>query len=196
MKARLLFALGALSLASLSGCGRAERSNEGSAPECTCTGDPVVDKALVAFLSKARAVHHEADAALDAGDPKKAITVLRSLVSGPRPRSGQETAPEVLEVVADTHARLADLESEAGDFDAAQKDVDLGLALAQKPTHFRGHLFEIRGIVLEREAKASKEKGDLPGAVKAATGAVEAFEQAIKIQDQVITEALGNAGKR
>ena len=52
--------------------------------------------------------------------------------------------PELVEVTADTFARIADLESEAGKFDEASRAVDAGLALATEATHYRGRLFELR----------------------------------------------------
>lgn len=160
---------------------------------------PVVDAALLAFLSKARAAHHIADIAEGANEPAKAIGSLEGLIRGPRP-GGAALPPEAAEVLADTHARVADLRSKMGAFPAALADVDQGLGLAQSPTHFRGHLFEIQGVVLERQAKALEAAGDAPGAEQAKTRAVDAFETAIKIQDRVIDEALsgkdhGRAGR-
>jgi tetratricopeptide (TPR) repeat protein len=146
----------------------------------------------MAFLSKARAAHHEADLAEQQGDAKRAVTVLQQLVGGPRPPG--PAAPEVIEVISDTFARLADLESAAGDFDAAGRDVDGGLKLATASTHFRGHLFEMRGVIEERRAKALAAKGDAAGAESAKQAAIKAFQQAIEIQDEVISKALGDAG--
>lgn len=163
--------------------------------DCTCAGEPVVDAALLAFLSKARAVHHEADLAELANDVPKAIAALERLLAGSRPARGAALPPEAAEVLADTHARLADLRSRVGAFAAAQRDVDDGLALAQKPTHFRGHLFEVRGVVHERQAKALEASGDAAGAARAKASAVDAFEAAIKIQDQVIDEALSGRAR-
>jgi tetratricopeptide (TPR) repeat protein len=190
---RALYALGLAVAVSLGGCARA--GNDGG--DCACAGEPVVDAALLAFLSKARAAHHQADLAQDDGNLDLAIAALEPVATGPRPVAANgELPPEAAEVIADVRARLADLRSDLGDFAAAERDVDQGLALAPKPTHFRGHLFEMRGLVHEREAKALDAQGDAPGAAKAKAKALDAFEMAIKIQDQVITEALGDAGKR
>jgi tetratricopeptide (TPR) repeat protein len=157
---------------------------------------PVVDTALLAFLSKARAAHHEADIIESSGDVAKAIAPLEALVRGPRPATGGSALPpEAAEVLADTHARLADLRSKIGDFAAAQRDVEQGLVLAVTPTHFRGHLFEVQGVVLERQAKALESSGDAAGAQRVKAKAVDAFETAIKIQDQVIQEALSGRGR-
>ena len=97
-------------------------------------------------------------------------------------------------MIADTRARLADLKSASGDFDAAGREIDEGLRLAAEPTHFRGHLVELRGLVEERRSAALKEKGDLKGAEAARQAAMKSFEQAIEIQDEVIARALGDAG--
>lgn len=165
----------------------------GAAPgsqACACepVAAPVVDPTLLAFLSKARAAHHEADLAEDDGDRERAVRALEKIVGGSRP--GGEPTPEVAEVIADTRARLADLRSALGDFERARADVEEGLRLAPGVTHFRGHLVEVRGLVEERRSKALKEKGDEAGAAKARDEALKAFEEAIEIQDQVIAEAL------
>lgn len=201
---RWSFAVAALLLAGLAaGCAQertgsdrygpppAPRSLPSAAGTCACEpGAPVVDPALLAFLSKARAAHHEADLADGSDDRAAAIRALERLVAGPVPPS----APEVAEVLADTRARLADLRSASGDFDAATRDVEAGLLLATEPTHFRGHLLELRGVIAERRSMALKEKGDLAGAEAAKQAAMKAFEEAIAVQDDVITRALGDAG--
>jgi hypothetical protein len=185
-----LVAAAALAGLALVECGRA---GDTAASDCVPVGETVVDRALVAFLSKARAAHHEADLALEGGDTELAIAALEGLVGGPRPGHG-ESPPEVAEVLADTWARLADIQSDLGDSSAALGCVAEGIALAPAPTHFRGHLFEVKGVVLERQAKALDASGDVEGAARAKAAAVDAFEAAIKIQDQVIREALPGVG--
>jgi len=161
---------------------------------CACEpgSGPVVDPVLFAFLSKARVAHHEADIAEEAKDRAAAIRALERLIQGPQPGSGAP-APEAQEVLADTRARLADLKSAEGDFDAASRDIEAGLRLATTPTHFRGHLIEIRGVLEERRSAALKAKGDLPGAEAAKQAALRSFEEAIEVQDEVILQALGDA---
>jgi tetratricopeptide (TPR) repeat protein len=158
------------------------------APEGDRAGaERVVDASLFSFLSKARATHHLADLSLEVGDRSAAIAELEQLVTGPRPAS----SPEVVEVLADSHARLADLRSQGGQFDAAERDIQKGLVLAREPTHFRGHLFEVRGLVEERRMQSLREAGDTAGAERARKLALEAFEAAIEVQDEVIRAALG-----
>ena len=158
--------------------------------DCTCAGAPVVDPTLLAFLSKARAAHHRADLLQDDGDLDLAIAALEPVVAVPRPGG----APEADEVVADTYARLADLKSDLGDFDPALRDVEAGLALAARPTHFRGHLLEIEGVVLERRYRALDAMGETEEAARVKAQALDAFKGAIDVQEQVIDEALKNAG--
>ena len=159
-----------------------------AAPACACDDDePVVDPTLLAFLSMARSAHHDADLALESGDRATAAAALDRVVKAPWPG---KRPPEVIEVTADTLARIADLESEDGRFDEAARHVEEGIALATEPTHFRGRLFEVRGLVEERRAKALKDKGDADGAERARKTAMESFGQAMDIQEDVIGRAL------
>jgi len=174
-----------------SGCARSERAAAQPAA-CEEQGAPLVDPVLLAFLSKARAAHHKADVAEASGDLSSAIASLESLTRGARP-GGAEPLTEASEVLSDTYARLADLRSTRGDFDAALGDVDAGLALARETSYFRGHLFEVRGLVEERRAKTLSDGADRERARKAA---MDAFDEAVRIQDQVISSALGDGGKR
>ena len=182
--------------AGVAGCAQQSTSDEEPRPApraadapaaCACEEQAVVDPPLLAFLSLARAGHHEADLALDANDRARAIAALERVTKagwqGKKP-------PEVIEVTADTLARLADLRSEEGKFDEAARDVDAGIALATEPTHYRGRLFELRGVVEQRREKALKEKGDKAGAAKAHDVAMDAFDQAMSIQEDVIGRML------
>jgi len=159
---------------------------------CQDDGAAVVDPALVAFLSKARSAHHRADLAERTGDRRAAIAAVSAIVDGPRPAA----TPEVVEVVADALARRADLRSRDGDADGADADVDAGLALATSTTHFRGHLLEVRGLIAERRAEDLAAKGDAAGAAAARERAIQAYEDAIDVQDEVIRGALDTLGPR
>jgi tetratricopeptide (TPR) repeat protein len=167
----------------VSGCAQMETD-----PASNCVdgdGQAPVDSKLLAFLSKAKSAHHIADQYEEDKELQKAIEVLRKLLDGSAPSS-----PEVREVLADTRARVADLESQLGNFDVAAKDIDAGLELAKEVTYFRGHLFEVRGMVEERRGKAEAQKGDEKAAEASKKRALEAFEQAMSIQDQVIKQAI------
>jgi hypothetical protein len=147
----------------------------------------VVDPVLLAFLSQARSAHHAADQREAAGDVAAALRSLQGVVSGPKPPGA---APEVGEVLADTRARIADLLSRSGRFDQADEEISAGLTNAREPTYFRGHLFEVRGLVEERRAKALASTGRGPEADKARERSLVAYEEAMKIQAQVIQGAL------
>jgi len=148
-------------------------------------GSPV-DPLLLSFLSRARSAHHLADAHEAEGDLSAAITPLEGLVVGPLPRAGNdELAPEVREVLADTRARLADLRSRQGSFEAALADAHLGLELARDPNYFRGHLLETEGLVEERHAK-SLEARDPAAAAALRKRAIGLLEQAMSVQSGVI----------
>ncbi len=171
-------------LLALSACSR-ERAEP--AP-CTEQQQRVVDPTLLAFLSRARAAHHVADQAEAARDLAAAIKALREVSDGPRPPGDAARAPEVTEVLADTLARQADLESQNGDNDAALRLLERGLTLVPTPTYFRGHLFEIRGLVEERRAAKFTREGASEQATAAKASALEALEEAMKIQADVISK--------
>jgi hypothetical protein len=180
-------------LIALAGCARARgRDDERRDLTCRCPNAAVVDTTLLAFLSKASAAHHQADLALERKDDAAAIAALDAVCKEPWPSN----TPEAREVVADTRARLSEVRSAGGDFEGALGDVAEGLTLADSPTHFQGHLLEMRGIVLERQANALAAHGDILGAERAKSSAVAAFGAAIEVQDLVIERALGDAGRR
>ncbi len=151
-------------------------------------GTPV-DPLLLAFLSRARSAHHLADDHEADGDLSAAIAPLGQLVAGPLPHAnGNELAPEVREVLSDTRARLADLRSRQGAFEAALEDTRLGLELARDPNYFRGHLLETEGLVEERHAKALEQK-DPAAAAALRKRAIALLEQAMSVQSGVIEGA-------
>ncbi len=181
--------LGALAGASLLGAGCDGRfraaPDDPPAPGGATSGRPV-DSQLIAFLSKARAAHHKADIAEKEGNLGAAIEHVSAIVDGPRPAM----TPEVAEVLADAYARLADLDSRAMRFDDATFDIEQGLGFAPDVTYFRGHLLEVLGVVEERRMGALAAEGDAAGAGAARDAALEAFDQAMRVQDEVIQRAL------
>lgn len=159
-----------------------------TADDCRCPpAQAVVDPALLAFLSKAKSLHNQADMADAEQDTEAAIKALDRLVAGPLP-AGDPPAPEVREVMADTLARSAELRSRS-DYQAALKDIDRGLSLARERSHYRGRLMEVLGVVEQREFKRLQEAGD-DDAPAAKERALKAFEEAVAIQDDVIKRAL------
>jgi hypothetical protein len=143
----------------------------------------------MAFLSIARALHHEADIDETRGDTAAAIAVLERLVTTRAPAGA-----EVDEVLADAHARLAELRLKRGDLAGADRSVQAGLQHAHEPTYFRGHLLEVSGLVEEARAKALADGAQPAEAERARAKAIELLENAVHIQQQVIERALGEGG--
>ncbi|HEX9621498.1 MAG TPA: hypothetical protein VF989_15245 [Polyangiaceae bacterium] len=160
-------------------------------PDCPPDTAAPVDAELLAFLGRARSAHHAADQLERRSDTAAAIVKLKQVTSGPRPKTRHA---EVREVLADTLARIADLEGRRGDFEVALEHIEEGLGLAPAPSYFQGHLFEVRGLVEERRANTLKENGQEAEAAKATERALEAFEQAMKIQARVIDQSLEQDG--
>jgi len=193
---RPVLAAAALALfAGASGCADVDRVQSDARPSAQPSGHNAtaaadkrraVDAGLMAFLSKARAAHHSADLAEAKGDIELAIRHVETIPGGPMPALG----PEVIEVLADAYSRLAELKSQLGRFDDAAREVDRGLSIATETTHFRGHLFESRGVVEERRMTAHEKAGNARAAASARKAALEAFETAMVIQDEVIKNAL------
>ncbi len=186
---RLRFAAPLLLGLALGGCAE----GGGSTPEtrAEASASAPVDTTLLAFLSAARSAHHRADISERNKDLEGAIRALDELLLAQRPGEGG-SPPEVAEVLADTRARAADLRSAVGIFDRAIDDVNEGLRLAQEPSYFRGHLFEVRGLVLERKAALARRNGDEAAAKADEEQALQAFDEAIQIQMIVVQRSLGD----
>ena len=163
----------------LAGCSKRERDED-------CVSERVVDPVLLAFLSQARSAHHVADQREAEGDVAAALRALETLTSAQKPPGG---APEVEEVLADTRARSADLLSRAGRFDQAEAELSAGLENAKAASYFRGHLFEVRGLLEERRGKALRSAGRGQEADQARDRSLTAYEEAMKIQAEVIRRA-------
>lgn len=158
-------------------------------------GGIVVDERLVAYLSSARSRHHAATVREEGGDTAGAIRELEALIAAPRPYPPSE-APEIGEVLADTHARLAELRLAAGDDARALETVRAGLALAEKGSFFEGHLLEVEGIVLESRARAFADAGRTAAADDARKSALDRLHRAIEIQEKVIDRYAGDGGRK
>jgi tetratricopeptide (TPR) repeat protein len=172
-----------LCLLALAGCSRDERA---PAPCPEVDAGAAVDPALLGFLSAARSAHHRADLLEQSGDVAGAMRALEALLTGAKPAGKR---PEVDEVLSDTHARLADLYSRQGQLSQARRAIEAGLELTPEPTYFRGHLFEVRGLVEEREAESLGKAGKAEEARQAKERALSAFEEAMRIQQRVIEGA-------
>ena len=170
------------------GCDRQDR-------DCTPTETrAAVDPALMSFLSRARAAHHLADNQ-EQSQPAQALETLRSVLSGPRPGSPNHLAPEVREVLADTSARVADVESQLEQFENATQTLFGALPWVPDASYYRGHLFEVLGLVEERRTRALERQGNVKEAASARDRAMAAFEESMRIQAEVIRTSSADAGK-
>ncbi len=169
-------------LASLVAC-----DTNGRDADCPCPGTDsvVVDRPLLAFLSRARSAHHAADLFEEGSteEPERALSVLRRVTEGPPPPTA---APEIAEVLADTWARIAELEGQMARFDDATRSVERGLALAPKPSYYEGHLHEVLGMVEEQRHRQLLEQGRGAEAAEAKTRALLSLERSMQIQEHVI----------
>ena len=181
------WAVVAWALLVLGGCGQRVQEGAGAG------GAPAVDTMLMAYLSKARAVHRQADMREEDGDRKGAVAELEKLVATPVP-GGDRPMQEAQEVLADTHARMAELRGQMGEYDEAERDIERGLARAPKVSFFEGHLIEIRGVIAQERARKLAAEGDKPGAERERRKAFEHFDRAVQIQDKVIERLLPDAG--
>ncbi len=175
-----------LSLA-LVGC-RNDGAGVSGCPSAAASAPPV-DAALLAFLSAARSLHHEADLHEADGDLAGAIAALERLVTLRGP-----SAVEVDEVLADARARLAELRLRRGDLAGAARDVEDGLRHVSGPTYFRGHLLEVQGLIEEARAATLADAGHKDEAAKARARAIALLEEAVRVQEQVIGTALSDGG--
>ena len=169
----------------------------GLAPSCSRQvgsddGTPV-DTEIMAFLSEARALHHEANMKEDGGDLAGAVSTMERLVAARRPHP-ERKGPEVEEVLADAYARLAELRLKKGDLDPAAAAVESGLEHVAEATYFRGHLVEVQGLVEEARAAQLADAGNAAEAARAREHAIQLLEEVVKIQEQVIQRSLGKDG--
>jgi hypothetical protein len=166
-----LFIIAAVALA----CSRRETTEE-------------VDVELMAFLSQARALHHQANLKEEAGDVAAAAAAMRRLVHAQRPHDGK--APEFHEVLADSYARLGELELKRGALAAASEAITTGLTHAPEQTYFRGHLIEVQGLIEEARATELADGGKVVEAVHAREKAIQLLEEVVRIQEHVIQRSL------
>lgn len=178
MKRPVLLAIAAALVALAVAFGCATRHEDG-AP---------VDVEIMAFLSEARALHHQANLREDARDLPGAIAAMQRLVAAPRPHDGK--APEVREVLADAYARITELETARGHLDAANEAARQGLVQAPEASYFRGHLFEVQGLAEKARVAELADAGRPAEAEQARERAAQLLEEAVKIQEQVILRSL------
>jgi tetratricopeptide (TPR) repeat protein len=171
-------------------CAHDEREAPTRACPCEEPSARPVDTKLMAWLSKARTLHHLADLGENEGTVDKAIAPLEQLVGGMTPPG---PSPEVDEVLADTYARLAELRTRKGELDRAEADVAKGLERAPGKSYFRGHLLEVRGLVYEKLSASLAKAGKGAEAEEARQKAMRASVEAVRLQDEVIAGTLDKA---
>lgn len=159
---------------------------------CSRSAPIAVDEPVMAYLSRARAAHTEADVAEDEGDRGKAVAALETLLKAPLPHEGS-SIPEVEEVLADANARVADLSIQQRDFPRANRAIEEGLKHVPTDGYYRGHLFEVRGTLKSAEAKAAEAAGRADEAKRLRDEARAALKEAVRLQEAVI---VGDGGAR
>jgi hypothetical protein len=150
-----------------------------------------IDTDVMAYLSLARSLHHQANVREDSNDLPGAIAPLERLVREQEPHRGTRV-PEVEEVLADTYARLAELRLRNRDVEEASQDVRAGLSHAPESTYFRGHLLEVEGVLEETRAAQLFDAGRAEEATRARARAFDLLNQAVEVQEQVVTKSLGD----
>ncbi len=191
IRTRLLSTLAILALAA---CTRnvAESGNP-STGDASAQASPIVDQELLAFLSLARALHHEANLDESSNDTAHAVTTIERIVSAKKP---SHEFPEVEEVLADAYARLAELRLRTGSLDAAATAISEGRQHATRGSYFEGHLYEVAGIIEEARATSLADAGKNDAAAEARARAREHLREAMRIQEHVIERALEERNHR
>jgi hypothetical protein len=178
----------------LFGAGACSRSRGAVSMENREDGSTPIDTEVMAYLSLARALHHQANLSEDSRDLAGAMTPLEQLVREAKPHEGTRV-PEVEEVLADTYARLAELRLRTGDLSSAERDVKEGLSHSPEPTYFRGHLLEVQGIIDEARASSLADAGQVAAADLARARAREHLKEAVSVQEEVLARATADAGR-
>lgn len=166
-------------------CGKASPRGDDGAP---------FDVETMAYLSEARALHHQAGIKEDSGDLAGAIATMQRLTSASRPHPDRKV-PEVEEVLADAFARRAELELRDGKPDAALGSVREGLSHAEAPTFFRGHLVEVQGLIEKARGASFADAGKAEEAKAARERAIRLLDEAVKIQEGVVNASLEGGAK-
>lgn len=152
-----------------------------------------IDVDIMAFLSEARAFHHQANVAEESNDPAVALQAMERLVAAKRPHPNRKV-PEIEEVLADAFARIAELRLKRHELDLAQEAIRVGLTHAPESSYFRGHLVEIDGVIEEARAADFADAGRPEEAQRARTRAAKLLELVVEIQDRVIQHSLAKDG--
>jgi tetratricopeptide (TPR) repeat protein len=152
----------------------------------------VVDEQLLAALGLAQSYQHEADELEAAGDRAQALARVRQVLEIPFP----EGAPESEDVRLDAWGRAAELQLADGDHDGAEETVRRGLAEATRTSYFKARLHAVRGRILRARAELLRAAGRDEEGRQVGREAIEAFEQSIAINREVLGMDQGRDADR
>jgi tetratricopeptide (TPR) repeat protein len=148
---------------------------------CPCPSENQLDQQLMVLLASARAFHHQADIHLQQGEVGQAVEALRQLLSLKLDRRW----PEAEEVRLDATARLAKLLLGQGQEQQALTLVQQELTAGARESFYLSNLHSVRGEILEGRARRLETAGDRLGGKQSAREAIAAFEQSIRINQQL-----------
>jgi hypothetical protein len=80
-------------------------------------------------------------------------------------------------------------------FDTAKRTLLDAVSWVPETSYFRGHLFEVLGLLEERRARQLDQLGSPDAANQARALAISAFEESMKIQAEVVRTTQADAGK-
>jgi len=141
-----------------------------------------VDERLLAALGLAQGYQHQADELAELGQRQEAIERVQKVLEIPFPRG----APEGEDVRLDAWGRLAELRLDEGDEPGAEAAIERGLGEARRVSYFKARLHAVRGRVLRARAARLREAGQDAESREASREAIQAFEQSIEINRQVL----------
>ncbi len=168
----------------------AARVDDGDADEAHAP----VDTEIMAFLSEARALHHQANLKEEAGDlagrrsARWSASSRRAgrIPSARRPRSKRSSPTRTRGSPSSSSDRRASSRARA---DGGRR---AGSSTRPEPTYFRGHLVEVAGPHRGGARRASSPtRASRDEATQAREKAIQLLEEVVKIQDQVIQRSLG-----
>lgn len=154
----------------------------GCASQPSSGSPPLASQALLSAIGTAQALQHESDVHEARGEIPLAIESARRVLDVPFPSGAAERE----DVRLDAFGRIAELELERGDLDAARTQADAGLSESTRDSYFRARLHVVLGRVHELRAAHLRETGDLAGARAESEAAIEELEQSIAINRVVL----------
>ncbi|HKA90025.1 MAG TPA: hypothetical protein VKE22_20335 [Haliangiales bacterium] len=136
------------------------------------------DEAVLIALSQVRALHHQADVLLAAGDADTAIAAVARALEVPFPPG----APEAEDVRLDARARLGKLYLGRGRPADARRIADEGIAAARRESFFLANLLQVSAEVHEAEARRA---ADPAAARREHEAAILEYERSVHIAERI-----------